>query len=163
TLTLPVSGTYTIQVNTSYDYEGEYRIRVTEVEPPAQAEEEPDDSVGKATAIVLGPGAGGSQLATLTGLVGTPSDIDFFSLGTIAFPNLQVSSVALPSGSSFQSGQPVTIPFTVQNVGSVATNISAWSDSIVLSTDAVYGNADDIPVAVIAHAGTLEPGQGYTV
>ncbi len=83
-----------------------------------------------------------------------------------ALPNLEVTSISLPSGSNIESGQPVTFSWTVTNDGQAATNVDNWSDRAVLSLDTTYGNSDDIPLGgnngVFGHSGVLAVGQSYT-
>ena len=81
-------------------------------------------------------------------------------------PNLEVTSISLPAGSSVQSGQSVTFSWTVTNEGQAATNVSNWNDRAVLSLDTTYGNGDDIALGssngVFGHTGVLAPGASYT-
>ena len=80
-------------------------------------------------------------------------------------PNLEVTSISLPSGSNIQSGQQVTFSWTVTNEGQAPTNVANWSDRAVLSLDTTYGNSDDIPLGsnngVFGHSGVLGVGQNY--
>ena len=84
-------------------------------------------------------------------------------------PNLEVTNIALPTASNIQSGQPITFSWTVTNAGQAPTNVVNWSDRAVLSLDTVYGDGDDIPLAIGAnngvygHTGVLNPGDSYTV
>ena len=82
--------------------------------------------------------------------------------GSFSFPNLQVTSVTPPTGSS-QSGQGAVVSFTVKNTGSNATPGGSWSDALYLSLNPIFGDSDDIPVTTIAHSGVLAPGASYTV
>jgi hypothetical protein len=59
-------------------------------------------------------------------------DVNIVPTGSVDFPNLQVTSVALPGGGPFLSGQSVTFDYTVTNVGSQPTNTGNWSDKVVL-------------------------------
>ena len=83
-----------------------------------------------------------------------------------ALPNLEVTNISLPSGSNIESGQPVTISWTVTNEGQAPTNVAGWSDRAVLSLDTTYGNSDDIPLGasngIFGHSGVLGVGQSYT-
>ncbi len=84
-------------------------------------------------------------------------------------PNLEVTNIALPTASNIQSGQPITFSWTVTNAGQAPTNVVNWSDRAVLSLDTVYGDGDDVPLAigpnngVYGHTGVLNPGDSYTV
>src|SRR5262249_21015456 len=82
TLTLPVTGTYTIRVQSYYDYEGEYRLRVYAATPPVQVENEPDDGTSNATAVTFTV-SGSTKSATVTGVIASNSDLAYYNLGTI--------------------------------------------------------------------------------
>ncbi|MBC8002313.1 MAG: VCBS repeat-containing protein, partial [Opitutaceae bacterium] len=66
-------------------------------------------------------------------------DVQVVPTGSVSFPNLQVSAVVPPGGGNITSGQPVTLSFTVQNIGSVATPVSSWADRVVISKNTVLG------------------------
>jgi 6-phosphogluconolactonase (cycloisomerase 2 family) len=77
-------------------------------------------------------------------------------------PNLEVTTITLPTASNIQSGQPVTFSWTETNAGQAATNVPSWHDRVVLSLDTTYGNSDDILLGVFPHTGSLNPGDSYT-
>ncbi len=83
-----------------------------------------------------------------------------------ALPNLEVTSISLPSASNIQSGQQITFGWTVTNEGQAPTNVANWSDRAVISLDTTYGNSDDIPLGtsdgIFGHSGILGIGQSYT-
>src|SRR5207249_4332497 len=89
-------------------------------------------------------------------------DVDIVPTGSVDFPNLQVITVNPPTGAII-SGQTVNFDFTVKNVGSLATGATAWNDRAVLSTNTIFGDADDIVLtpSVFRHTGTLNPGDSY--
>ena len=82
------------------------------------------------------------------------------SVRPVDFADLVVSSVVAPGSGS--SGQPLTITWTVTNQRAGATNVSSWQDRLVLSTDTVLGNGDDVTLGTQAHSGTLSGGASYT-
>jgi hypothetical protein len=77
-----------------------------------------------------------------------------------AYPDLAATNFVIPA--SGNGGDQVQISWTVTNLGSVATMSSQWTDSIILSTDPVFGNADDVTVAQFTHTGGLGANQAYT-
>lgn len=81
----------------------------------------------------------------------------------ISYPNLQVTSLTPLPASGLMSGDPVTITFQVENLGNRDTGAITWIDRLVLSTDQVYGNADDVEVGVFPHTGPLPAGGRYTI
>jgi hypothetical protein len=81
----------------------------------------------------------------------------------ISFPNLQVTSLTPLPASGLQSGQATTVTFRVDNLGNLATGAVSWTDRVVLSTDILYGNADDLEIAAVTRAGPLASGANYTV
>jgi RHS repeat-associated protein len=83
--------------------------------------------------------------------------------GSQSFPNLQTESVSLPPETGIVSGQSISVSYTVKNVGSRATVESAWNDRVVLSTNAILGDGDDMSLGIFPHYGNLNPGSSYTV
>lgn len=81
----------------------------------------------------------------------------------ISFPNLQVTSLTPPPATGLKSGDATTISFRVDNLGNLATAAVTWVDRVVLSTDKVYGNADDVEVAVFSHSGPLNATSSYSI
>jgi methionine-rich copper-binding protein CopC len=125
----------------------------------------PDDGVAEVRitqkdtyyAVVRGgPGSGGLDSQYVL-------DVQVVPTGAINFPNLVVSAVNPPTGSGILSGQPITYTYTVQNIGSLATQVGNWVDRAALSTDTILGNGDDIPLGFFPHTGVLNPGDNYSV
>jgi len=81
----------------------------------------------------------------------------------ISFPNLQVTSLSPLPATGLQSGQATTVTFRIDNLGNLATGAVSWTDRVVLSTDMLYGNADDLEIAAATRAGPLASGANYTV
>ncbi|MAE65735.1 MAG: hypothetical protein CMJ18_15810, partial [Phycisphaeraceae bacterium] len=79
----------------------------------------------------------------------------------IVAPNLAVADVTVP-GAGLQSGDLASFSFTVENTGNAPTGAADWSDRVVLSTNAQYGDGDDVPLGVFPRSGALEPGETYT-
>ncbi|MCB1129381.1 MAG: hypothetical protein KDM81_22965, partial [Verrucomicrobiae bacterium] len=82
-----------------------------------------------------------------------------------AWADLEASNL---SGPSFAyPGQTVGFGWRVRNVGLAQTSrddrtmVSAWSDRIMLSPDAVLGDGNDVVVAEVLHAGVLTVGSHY--
>ncbi|MDX1952258.1 MAG: FG-GAP-like repeat-containing protein [Verrucomicrobiota bacterium] len=90
-------------------------------------------------------------------------DIQVVPTGSVAFPNLQVTSLTTPTGSSIQSGQSVQVRFTISNVGSEPTTAGAWSDRAVISQNNVLGDADDIQLGIFQRNGNLPTGGSYEI
>ncbi|YCM44551.1 FG-GAP-like repeat-containing protein [Verrucomicrobiaceae bacterium 227] len=81
----------------------------------------------------------------------------------VNFPNLQVVELNDIVTPGLESGDLITVDFRVQNVGNLGTGAAAWSDRLVLSSNDVYGDADDIQLALLARTGALAAGGDYTV
>ncbi len=77
-------------------------------------------------------------------------------------PNLEVTNISVPTSTGIESGQQITFGWAVTNAGQAVTNVASWSDRVVLSSDSIYGNGDDIQLGVFQHTGALSTGQGYT-
>ncbi len=113
---------------------------------------------GRYYAVVRGAAGQGDLMAWYT------LEVQVMPTSSVAFPNLQMVSLTPPSGSGLQSGDPVNVAFTVKNVGLMSTApVSQWTDRLVLSPNPVYGDLDDIPLAVLSHTGVLDPDLAYTV
>ena len=70
---------------------------------------------------------------------------------TRPFADLVVSSVNAPAAGS--SGQPLNLSWTVTNQGQGTTDVSSWRDQVVLSSDTVLGNADDVSLGSFTRTG----------
>ncbi len=81
----------------------------------------------------------------------------------ISFPNLQVTNLTPPAATGLKSGDRPTLSFRVTNLGNLATAAVTWLDRVVLSTDTVYGNSDDLEVGVFSHTGPLGASAVYDV
>jgi subtilase family serine protease len=73
-------------------------------------------------------------------------------------------TVVTASGPNRVIGNPadITVSWTVRNDGRGPGPISNWSDRVVLSRDAIYGNSDDILLANVPHSGALPVGSTYS-
>ena len=81
----------------------------------------------------------------------------------VNFPNLQVVSLDDIVTPGLESGDAITANFQVRNVGNLGTGATAWTDRLVLSLNEVYGDADDIQLALVARSGALGSGEDYSV
>ena len=90
-------------------------------------------------------------------------DIQVVPTGSVAFRNLQVTSITPPSGSVIKSGDTVNFSFNVKNVGSVATPVANWTDRVVISQNTTLGDADDVQLGIFPHTGALNPGGEYVL
>ena len=81
-----------------------------------------------------------------------------FTSAAQPYADLRVSSLSAPPTGS--GGETITIEWTVLNHGA-ADSGAQWTDRIVLSSDQIIGNADDLTVASVGHYGILAPGASY--
>ncbi|NCR26666.1 MAG: hypothetical protein GPJ25_09695, partial [Microcystis aeruginosa LE13-04] len=86
----------------------------------------------------------------------------------IAVPNLIITEVTAPTTAT--AGQSITLSWTGKNDSSVTTGSSYWYDSVVFSTNDIYGDSDDISLTyyyyyyIDSYYGLpLEPNETYTV
>ena len=82
------------------------------------------------------------------------------SITLAPFANLVVTGVTAPTDhdpASVVIGDPaeITVSWTVENRGTGEGRTHAWTDAVVLSTDQVLGDADDVVIATFEHAGPL--------
>ena len=57
----------------------------------------------------------------------------------------------------------VTVEWTVTNQGVGVGRTTSWTDAVIVSTDDVLGNRDDVVLGTFARNGGLDVGQDYTV
>jgi hypothetical protein len=75
--TLPASGTYAVYARYDYDYQGEYRLRVSLADPPLQMESEANDNAANADVLAF-PVAGAAQgRAIEAGYIGVSDSYDY--------------------------------------------------------------------------------------
>ncbi|NTU53949.1 MAG: DUF4347 domain-containing protein, partial [Chlorobiaceae bacterium] len=74
--------------------------------------------------------------------------------------DLQVVSVTVPD--RVNSGEKLSVAFTVTNAGQGSTNSNYWWDKVILSGDALVGNGDDVVLGTVYHANTLSSGESYS-
>jgi len=98
--------------------------------------------------LVVGP--------DISDLAGNPMNGSYVGTIAVALPDLNLSDLDAPPEA--WTGQPLTIGWTVANVGAIST-AAAWNDCVYLSTDAVPGG--DILVTCLARPENLGPGASY--
>jgi hypothetical protein len=109
---LPTNGTYLVEVSPYYGYYSEYRFRLATVTPPVQFEVEDNGSLANATPLSFTTN-GNSQSATVAGYVSSPTDLDYFNLGTVSNGYSIFLNVRQPSSSSLV---PVVSVYNAANV-----------------------------------------------
>ncbi|MGA2863269.1 MAG: FG-GAP-like repeat-containing protein [Verrucomicrobiota bacterium] len=83
-VTLPQTGTYFVRVSSWYDYQGEYRVRVTLARPPLQLNGEGNTSLAQANPVTFNR-VGNHLQAAVAGYVSVGNGGgDFYSLGYLA-------------------------------------------------------------------------------
>lgn len=86
------------------------------------------------------------------------ADNDLINLVQRALPNLVVNGVTPPQNAF--SGQPVTVRWTVGNIGTASTTVPQWRDAVYLSTDDTL-DSRDVLLGVTENPGYLEAGGDY--
>ena len=74
--------------------------------------------------------------------------------------DLVVTEVVAPAAA--QAGTSLRVSWTVTNQGVGYSSVEQWTDSVILSGDAVLGNGDDIWIGNFTHNGLLQIGQHYS-
>jgi hypothetical protein len=136
-MTLPVSGTYTVRVSYSYDYQAEYRLRVTLGTPPMAQELEDNGSIAAANAITLATN-GDSRVGSVAGYIRLSGDLDYFNLGVVTNGSTIFLSVRQPSNSRFQ---PVVSIYNAANVYLAETGAGRPGDGVAevrITQDSTY-------------------------
>ena len=105
-------------------------------------------------------GAGGTVREVASGLNAEANNAAQASVAVVRrdYADLRVSGVTAPASAA--GGETITVGWQVTNAGSVGTG-SGWSDRVVLSADAVYGNADDVVIGEVARVTELAAGGAY--
>ncbi|MDH5639643.1 MAG: putative Ig domain-containing protein, partial [Nitrospira sp.] len=79
---------------------------------------------------------------------------------TLQFSDLVVDAVST-STTAAQSGDSITVSWRVRNQGALATNLSAWTDRLVLAASDTLGTTFHI-LKSVNHIGSLDPEGTYT-
>ena len=103
-------------------------------------------------AVLIGTGGAGPMAQYLIDVAIQPTD-------ELDFADLAVASVTAPAQAS--SGETIAVQWEVGNFGALPTETDVWNDLIVLSTDAQFGNGDDVLLGAAQHAGVLAVGESY--
>jgi subtilase family serine protease len=74
--------------------------------------------------------------------------------------NLVVESVTVPTTGN--AGDALTVSWSVRNTGTDATVATRWNDQVIVSRDAVLGNADDRVLGTFARNAALAVGALYS-
>ncbi|MEF8731692.1 MAG: CARDB domain-containing protein [Candidatus Accumulibacter meliphilus] len=75
------------------------------------------------------------------------------------YPDLRVEAANAPPGGV--GGELGEVSWSVANRGTVDAD-GGWNDQIILSTDALIGNGDDLVIGSVRHEGGLRVGESYT-
>lgn len=78
------------------------------------------------------------------------------------YPPVDLAVTAISGPDTGSSGQPVTLHYTVQNIGSGTTPVRGWVDVIDLLSDTINGVSHEYPLARIQRSEPLAPGTSYT-
>ncbi len=150
---LAPGGSYAAEglVNLPAGLSGQYRLFVTTdaLHEVYEASQEANNGRQAGSGSGAGGGSGGGE---------TPPPVQVIELPPA---DLRVATVTAPATAN--SGQALAVQFHVDNTGVGRTNAEYWSDQVLLSTDAVLGNADDIVLGNVFHSGRLDPAQDYDV
>ncbi len=111
--------------------------------------------------LTVGPGVtdlvGNAMDQNNNGVNGEIGDA-YVNTFTLAQANLTATAPNAPA--SAPAGSSISPSFTITNAGNAAAT-GNWADSLVLSHDGVYGNADDVVLQTLTHNGPLAVGASY--
>ncbi len=150
----------TLNLVTPFDTDGNGFINGEEFNPEGVGAAGNVDHTFQLSAVI--PDASATVQLVISGNNDSPTE--FFVVQDLkfeAFANLRVAGVT-PPAAGFLSGQNAGFSFVVRNDGSNPTPVSAWNDRVVLSTNTVHGDADDIELGIFPHSGSLAPGASYS-
>src|SRR5262249_25603177 len=83
------------------------------------------------------------------------------SITLAPFADLAVSNVTGPA-QAIGDPAPITVSWTVTNLGTGAGMTDSWIDNIIASTDSTQGNGDEMLLALFPHTGFLQVDESYT-
>lgn len=83
-ITLPVDGTYYIEVRVNWDYQGEYQMRLNLVSAPWLLESESNNTISTANTLTYALQPDGSLEAKVLGYVHRGDTLDYFNMGNFA-------------------------------------------------------------------------------
>ena len=126
------------------------------------ASSDPSTAVARFDVTTTGEYFARVQSNSNTGKIGQPYVLNaaVWPTGANSFADLALASVSAPTAAL--SGGTAGVRWTVGNYGTATTDRDSWTDRVILSPNGVYGDGDDIEIAVVAHSGTLAVGQSYT-
>jgi autotransporter-associated beta strand protein len=87
-------------------------------------------------------------------------DAAVWPTGLLQEPDLAVASITLPSSAAI--GGVAHLNWSVGNYGTGSTDTVTWYDRVVLSSDNIYGDGDDITLEVAPHTGPLDVSDVYS-
>lgn len=90
-------------------------------------------------------------------------DARILPTSSINFPNIRVTRLDEVTTPSLVTGDNIPLSYDVQNVGNLGTGGAGWVDRVVISPNAVYGDGNDLQLALIPRNGALAAGQSYTI
>jgi acid phosphatase len=76
-------------------------------------------------------------------------------------PDLAVTQISGPLGVQLGNPSKVQLTWTVTNQGQVATTQTSWTDRVIISTNNVLGDGDDVVVGNFVHNGALPASGNY--
>jgi len=77
----------------------------------------------------------------------------------VPYADLQVANFTAPVDGV--AGEAINVSWSVANNGNLDTPAS-WEDRIIISTDSLIGNSDDVVIGTYRHNGALKAGESYT-
>ncbi|HKS35711.1 MAG TPA: FG-GAP-like repeat-containing protein, partial [Verrucomicrobiae bacterium] len=134
--TLPLDGTYVVQVSANYDYLDEYRLRVTTARPPTQMETETNNNTSQADvpSLVL---TNGHQVARILGYISAGDGPgDYYLLGNLA----EGTTITLGSSQPASSGIAAILGI-YDSGGVVVTNSAVRAANLTFTVPAGAGGS----------------------
>ena len=156
TLTLPQDGTYLVRVSYYYDYQAEYRFRVTLLRPPTQMESEDNNSIANADAVSLTL-SNAHQVATMAGYISVgDSSGDYYNLGNLSGGTTVTLGFREPSTSGFSE-----VLWIYNAAGLLMTNSLAGPTNFVFTVP--LDAPDNYYVRLTAAGGGFTAGSGVAL
>ncbi|MEI6783705.1 MAG: FG-GAP-like repeat-containing protein, partial [Verrucomicrobiota bacterium] len=127
-VTLPRNGNYFVRVAANYDYQGEYRLRVTLARPPVQLTSESNTGIGSAWAVPLKLASGSHLTSSTAGYLSVGDGADYYTFGNLLGGTTLSVGFRQPSSSGI-----APILYLYNSAGALMTNTAPGATNLVFT------------------------------
>ncbi|MCC6007768.1 MAG: LEPR-XLL domain-containing protein, partial [Rhodobacteraceae bacterium] len=102
-----------------------------------------------------------TELNPESGFSGYSANSDRIDFDAIAPQRADLAAGTVTAPADARVGEPVSISWSVENIGPVTTRESAWTDRVILTSNDTPGDAGDIILGEVAREDPLAAGDSY--